>query len=144
MIKQKLKDEQIQALKKGNKLELNVIRYILSQIQNKEIDKRTELTDDEVISVLKRIRNDLKESIEAFQKAGRQELVDEYSKQLEVVVPYLPEEISDEELKTAIKAIIEKNKPVSKAIIGICIKELKSKADPSRIINMLKLLTDKS
>lgn len=141
MIKQKLQDDQVAALKSGEKDKLLVLRYILAQIQNKEIEKRTDLTDDEVISVLKKIAKELKESVGSFEKGGRTDLVSEYKKQLDILTPYLPQELSDEELTKAINELIEKNKDVyeknPKAIIGICMKFLRSKADSSRILAVL-------
>jgi hypothetical protein len=142
MIKQKLQDEQIRAMKAGEKDKVTTIRYILAQIQNKAIEKKDELTDEETVAVLKKIAKELKESIESFEKGGRTDLVEEYKKQLDLVSQYLPEEISDEELKKEVERIINQNKAIydknPKAVIGIAIRELKSKADPSRIIKVLE------
>jgi hypothetical protein len=141
MLKQKLQEDQIIALKSGDHDKLNIIRFIISQIKNKEIEKRSELSDDEVILVLKKIAKELNESISAFEKGNRQDLVEENKKQLTIISQYLPQEISDEELKNEIKRIIQENQDLyqknPKAIIGICIKQLKSKADSSRIIKIL-------
>jgi uncharacterized protein YqeY len=146
MLRQKLQADQIAALKAGEKTKLEILRFILAQIQNKEIEKNPpaggELNDDETISVLKKIAKELKESIEAFEKGGRKDLVEGNKKQLEVVSAYLPAEISDEELKKEIEKIIKENQSVfdanKKAIIGICMKSLKSKADPGRIMKTLQ------
>jgi hypothetical protein len=145
MLRQKLQDDQLAALKTGDKDKLSVLRFIIAQIQNKEIDKNPpaggELNDEETLSVLKKIAKELKESIEAFTKGNRADLIEANKKQLEIVSQYLPAEISDEELKKEIEKIISDNKSVydqnPKAIIGICMKQLKSKADPSRIMAVL-------
>ncbi len=146
MIKQKLQDEQLKALKAGNKEKLSVLRYILAQFKNKEIEKNPptggELSEDEAVVVLKKIAKELKESIDAFAKANRPELVKEYQAQLDIVAPYLPKEISDEELEREIRRIVDANKtlPNPKAIIGICMRELKTKADPARIMKLLNAI----
>lgn len=141
MIVKKLQDEQINSLKSGDKTRLEIIRYILAQIKNKEIDKKGDLTDEEAITVLKKIAKELKESIEASEKGQRDDLASGYQEQLKIVSEYLPAEISDEELKKEIDALIDKNRDLytknPKAIIGICVKELRSKADPSRIMKIL-------
>lgn len=141
MLRQKLQDDQLAALKTGAKDKLSVLRFIIAQIQNKEIDKKSELNDEETLSVLKKIAKELKESIDAFIKGNRADLVEANKKQLEIVSQYLPAEITDEELKKEVKKIISDNKAVyeqnKKAIIGICMKFLKSKADPSRIMKVL-------
>jgi len=141
MLKKKIQDDQITALKAGNRDILNILRFILAQIQNKEIEKKAVLSDEETIVVLKKIAKELKESIDAFEKGGRDDLVIKNKKQLEIVSSYLPAEISDEELKKEVDKIIAENKQVfennPKAIIGICMKSLKSKADPARIMKVL-------
>lgn len=142
MLRQKLQDDQISALKAGDKIKLNVLRFILAQIKNKEIDKKSELDDEETIVVLRKVVKELKESVEAFEKGGRKELVDENKKQLEIASVYLPVEINDKELKKEVEKVIKENQDVfdnnKKAIIGICIKQLKPKADPGRIMKVLQ------
>lgn len=146
MLRQKLQVDQISALKAGEKTRLGVLRFILAQIKNKEIDKRSELSDEEVMVVLRKVIKELKESVEAFEKGGRTELAEDNKKQLEIASVYLPKEISDEELKVEIEKTIKENQTVfdnnQKTIIGICMKQLKSKADPGRIMKTLqKFLT---
>src|SRR3990167_7084050 len=110
MLKQKIYQDQIQALKKHDQEKLSILRYILAQIKNQEIEKKSsqskgglDLTDDETISVLRKNVKELNESIESFKKGGRQDLVLEYQKQLQVVSSYLPKELSDEELEQEIE-----------------------------------------
>jgi len=142
MLRQKLQDDQIAALKSGDKTRLNVLRFILAQIKNKEIDKKSDLNDEEVLIVLRKVIKELKESVEAFEKGERKELAEDSKKQLEIASVYLPAEISDSELKGEIEKVIKENQAVfdnnQKAIIGICMKSLKSKADPGRIMKILQ------
>ena len=145
MIKQTIKQDQIQALKTGDQTRLNILRYILAKIQNQEIAKQKELTDDEVVAILQKQIKEIHESLEAAEKAERQELIAQSKSELEIVFAYLPKQLSDDELKKAIEKIIKDNQELyqknSKAIIGTCIKQLKSKADTSRIISALSSLT---
>ncbi len=142
MLRQKLQDDQIKALKSGDKVSLTVIRFVISQVKNREIEKKSELSDEEVLAVLKKFAKELKESIDAFTKGNRLELVEENKKQLEVVSLYLPKEISDEELAAEMDKILEENKSLvdtnPKAVIGVVMGKLKSKADPGRIMPMLR------
>lgn len=142
MLRQKLQDDQIAALKSGDKTKLGILRFILAQIKNKEIDKKSELNDEETMVVLRKIIKELKESVEAFEKGGRKELAEDNKKQLEVASIYLPAELTDEELKNEIEKVIKDNQTTfdnnQKAIIGICMKALKSKADPGRIMKTLQ------
>ncbi|OGK25292.1 hypothetical protein A3A46_03760 [Candidatus Roizmanbacteria bacterium RIFCSPLOWO2_01_FULL_37_13] len=152
MIKEKIISDQMAALKSHDQQRLSILRYILAQIKNKEIDKKpsntaasrekSDLTEEETISVLRKIAKELHESIEAAKLGKRDDLVLENQKQLEVVTAYLPKELSDEELKKEIEKIIEKNKELydknPKAVIGVCVKALKSKVDPARIVKILQ------
>lgn len=142
MLYEQLQAEQITAMKAKEVLKLQTIREIISKIKNKEIDKGGPLVDEEILEVIKKIKKEILESVESFEKGGRADLVAETKKQLAIVTSYLPAEISDEELKAQITALLEKNKDViaknQKASIGICMKELRSKADSARILAALK------
>lgn len=141
MLRKKLQEDQIQALKTKNQEKLEVLRFLISAIKNKEIEKKSELNDEEIILVIKKIVKEIKESIEAFKKGQRSDLVEKNKKQLEILSFYLPKELSDEELKKEIEKIIQENKNLyeknPKAIIGVCMKTLKTKADSSRILKIL-------
>lgn len=142
MLLQKIQSDQISALKAGQKHRLNTLRYIVAQIKNKEIDKHIELNDAEIIGVLQKVKKELQESIDSYTLGKRDDLVAESKEQMDIVESYLPAELSDDKLKEAISVLIQKNdalyKKNPKSIIGICIKELKSQADPSRIMAVLK------
>ena len=142
MLYEQLQAELITALKTKYTLKLLTVRGIIAQIKNKEIDKGSTLTEDEVITVIKKTKKELLESIESFTKGGRTDLIEESQKQLAIVSTYLPAEIGDVELEKEIKLLIENSKEAiaknPKAIIGICIKELKNKAAPSRILAVLQ------
>ena len=92
--------------------------------------------------VLRKVIKELKESVEAFEKGGRKELADDSKDQLRLPLFIYLLRSSDEELKQEIDKVIKQNQAVfdnnQKAIIGICMKELKSKADPGRIMKALQ------
>jgi uncharacterized protein YqeY len=140
MIKQKIQENIITALKSKDEKTLSVLRYLSSQIHNKEIDKKQDLSNEEVIQLIRKQIKDLKEAILMFQRGDRQDLVCQNQEQIKILSSYLPAELSDEQLKREIKKIIEVNKNICKqnpkALMGICIKTLKSKADPKRIIGL--------
>jgi len=153
MLKQKIFKDQIQALKNHDQEKLSILRYILAQIKNKEIEKKpsesggkSDLTDEETTSVLRKIAKELNESIEAFKKGEREDLVFEYQKQLQVVSSYLPKELSDAELKKEIEKIVRESQDIykknPKAIIGVCVGKLKNKADSSRIVRILQSISN--
>lgn len=146
MIRQKLQQDQITVLKQKNQAKLDVLRYILSQVKDKEIEKNPpaggELNDEETLTVLRKVAKELDESIEFSKKANRSDLAEKSTIELQIVSSYLPPEMLDEDLKKEINRLIKKNKDLyndnPKAIIGVCIKELKSKASPQRIMKILQ------
>ncbi|MCS7093482.1 MAG: GatB/YqeY domain-containing protein [Patescibacteria group bacterium] len=146
MIKKKLQEKQIKALKAGEKVRLSTIRYILSRIKNEEIKKRCELSDDEGIFIIKKIIKELNESIEVFKKGKRDDLVEQAKAQLLVARSFLPPELTDDELREEIKKIIGDNQKIleqdKKAIISICFRQLRSKADSQRIVKILREYVD--
>ncbi|PJC31455.1 hypothetical protein CO051_04120 [Candidatus Roizmanbacteria bacterium CG_4_9_14_0_2_um_filter_39_13] len=142
MIKQTLQKEQIEAMKAKDSFRLQTIRYILAQIKNKEIDSQKELEDQEVVDVLRKETKKLQDSIDAFKSANRNDLVEESQSQMDIILTYLPEEISEDELKIKVQEIIDENKELFEKspnqLIGICVGKLKSIADSSRIARIVQ------
>ena len=77
----------------------DVLRYLRSEVKNAEIEKGRSLTDDEVTQVIQRQIKQRRESIEQFEKGGRQDLVDAEQSQIAILEEYLPPQLSDEELE---------------------------------------------
>ena len=142
MLRQKLQEDQLAALKSGNKEVLEVLRFVIAKVKNQEIEKKAELSDDETVQVLKKVVRELNESKEAAEKGNRQDLIDQNVAQINILTPYLPAELSDEQLGAEIDRLIAANKDLfetnKKAIIGLCMKELRAKADGTRIMKILQ------
>ncbi len=142
MLRQKLQEDQLAALKSGNKEVLEVLRFVIAKVKNQEIEKKAELNDDETVQVLKKVVRELNESKEAAEKGNRQDLIDQNVAQINILTPYLPAELSDEQLGAEIDRLIAANKDLfetnKKAIIGLCMKELRAKADGTRIMKILQ------
>jgi uncharacterized protein YqeY len=146
MLKNQLKNDLLSALKEKNEKKVSILRFVLSRIQKEEIDKQKELTDEETLLILQKIKQELEEAKEAAQKAKREDLEVKANEELNIILPYLPKPLSDEELKEEIQKIIEKNKNLwqknPKSLIGICIKALKTKAETKRIIETINSLRE--
>ena len=142
MLRQKLQDDQLKALKSGDKEVLEILRFVIAMVKNQEIEKKEELNDEETLVVLKKVVRELNESKDAAVQANRNDLVDQNEKQITVLKPYLPQELTDDELEKEIQTVLDNNKELfesnKKAIIGICMKELRSKADGTRIMKLLQ------
>jgi len=141
MTTQQLQAQQIQAMKSRDTVRPQVIRDIVSQIKNKEIAVGHTLAEDEITTVIQKIKKEVLESIESFTKGNRTDLVAEAKKQLEIVCSFLPPELTDEQLKEEITTILNTNSSIitqnPKAAIGLCMKQLGGKAESSHIMTAL-------
>lgn len=99
MLRQKIQENLIRALKEKDEKTLSILRFLMAQIKNKEIDKKQLLTDEEIVAILKKQVKELSEAKTLFQKGGRADLVSQNEEQIKILSAYLPQEISDEELK---------------------------------------------
>ena len=106
-LKQRIDQDSKEALKTKDSLRLNVLRMIRSDIRYKEIEKRSELSDDDVISVLSSSIKKRKDSIEQFEKGGRDDLASKEKMELEVISKYMPDQLTDEELNKIITQAIK-------------------------------------
>ena len=93
------------AMKSGDKFKLSVLRMLKSALQLDSISKKHELNDDEVMSVIKKQVKTRKDSIEEFKKYGKDEEVTKLEQEIEILNAYLPEEMTEEEIRGAQKKI---------------------------------------
>lgn len=141
MLKSKIQEDLNNALRNRETEKLETLRLLMSEIKNSEIDSKRELTDEEVLSVIKKSVKKLNEAADMFAKGGRQDLVDQNATQSTFLSVYLPAQLSDEELQVKVKQLIADNQALydanPKALIGIAMKNLSSEADPQRIMKAL-------
>ena len=105
-VKAKMEADLKSAMKAGDVTARETLRFTLAAIKNAEIDKRAPLNDVEELDVLKTQAKRRVDSIEQYQAAGRTDLVDRESAQLEVLKRYMPVEMSDEELAALVQSIV--------------------------------------
>ncbi len=142
MLRDTIQQDMHAALKAKETKKLNVLRGVLSQVKNVEIDKHADLTDEEVVGVIRKQIKIINESIEMFTKGGRADLVDENKQELSILSAYLPAEMSEEDLEKKVQEVLDKNKdnPNRGILIGIVIRELKGLADSGRIAVLVNKL----
>ena len=130
------------AMKAQDKLKLSVIRMVKSSIQMEELNKKRELTDEEVIDVISKQIKTRKDSINEFTKGGRNDLVEATSKEIEILSAYLPEQLSNEELDKIIDKVFDEVKPESPKDMGKVMKAVtplvRGKADMGMVSNIIK------
>jgi uncharacterized protein YqeY len=137
MIK-KLKTDLTTYLKAKDMEKLNVVRGILNEINIRDM-KNIKINDEEIIKVLRSEIKKRKESIESFEKGGRQDLIEKEKKEISVIKQYLPAEMSDEELFNKVKAIadafVDKNFGI---VMKATIIAINGQADGKRISTLVK------
>ena len=145
MLKQQLQEELKQSMLARDILKTSVIRMILSAINYYEINKGGagyEASEEDVMSVLQKEAKQRKDSIDQFQKAGRQELVDKETAELKLLEVYLPEQMSEEEIKKLVIETISQTgaKPPADMgkVMGVLMPKTKGKADGSLVSKIVR------
>ena len=130
------------ALKSGDKFTLSVLRMLKSEfIVESRKGTLHELTDEEVLKVIKKQVKTRKDSIEEYKKYNKLETVKELEHEIEILNKYLPQEMSEEEIKKVIDLVFEEVKPTSMKDMGNLMKIISSKitnADMSLVSKIVK------
>lgn len=107
MLKQQILQDFKQALKTKNAIEVSVLRMLQSAIKNAEVaKKRQELTDEKILKIIKQQTRQRQDSISQFQKGKRLDLVEKEKKELQILQKYLPEQMSESQIREIVKKII--------------------------------------
>ena len=129
----RLSEDMKQAMKNKDKLKLSVIRMVRSAIKNAEIESKSTLSDDEVITVLNRELKQRRDSLQEFKNAGREDLVEGLLSEIEILQQYLPEQLTEQELKDIIQSVINEVGATSKKdmgkVMGALIPKINGRAD---------------
>lgn len=134
----------VKALKAKDKETVSTLRFFLSAVKNKEKDLRREIRDDEVQAVALAQVKQRHDSIEQFEKGGRQDLADKERAELEILKDYIPEQLSEDALRNIVKAAItetgaETMKDMGKLMKAVMAKA-KGKADGKAVSAIVKEL----
>ena len=102
-----LQEELKIAMKAGEKAKMMGLRNIIGKIKTAQIDKGETLTDEESSKILKTAAKQLKESIDQYQKGGREDLAEKEAFELTLLEKYLPEQLSEEHIRQTVKNIVK-------------------------------------
>lgn len=134
------------ALKQREREKVSTLRFLISALKNKAIEKKLEkskfLPDDEVIRIIKTQLKQIKESIEEFEKGERLELKKQHEREAEILRQYLPEEMSEREIEAIIRKQIEQFGKAAVGdlgkVMGAVMKEVGDRADGARVREMVQ------
>jgi len=130
------------SMKGGNKKRLGVIRLMLAAIKQIEVDERIELDNDRIITVLDKMAKQRRESITQFDKAGRDDLTAIEQAELEIILEYLPEALSEAEINDLVEQSIAATGAATiqdmGKLMGMLKPQLQGRADMGKVSQLIK------
>jgi len=143
-LKTRINEDVKTAMRAKDKPRLGTLRLITAAIKQKEVDERIDPNDDQIITILEKMLKQRKDSIEQFEKAGRDELVAQEKFEVEIIQVYMPEQFSDDEIEQFIKEAITASGAESMKDMGKVMGPLKAKlagrADMGAVSGKIKAL----
>lgn len=131
-----------EAMKAKDTFKLSVLRMLKSSLKNEEINKKSTLTDEEVLMVIKKQVKTRKDSKKEYEGYNRLDLAEDLQKEIDILQTYLPEELSDEEIEKIVTDTIKEINPDGIKGMGLVIKEISSKygtrADMGKVSKLVK------
>lgn len=143
-LKQQLLNDYKEAMKSGNQAKKETVNLVRAAIKQREVDKRVVIEDDaEIVSIIKKQVKMRTDALDDFVKAGRDDLIEAYNNEIEVLKAYLPEEMSYDAVLAEVKKIaedsgLERNMKSMGAMMKSVMAELKDKADGSMVSKAVK------
>ena len=138
----KIKEDIVKALKEKDTLKLQTLRGIKGEVDLEHINKKVEINDDLVITVLSRGIKTRRESITEFEKGNREDLIEKTQNEINLLQTYLPAQLTDEEINKVLDDAFNKVNPTSSKEMGLIMKEvtplLKGKADMGKVSALIK------
>lgn len=139
---EKLEKDMIEAMKNKDKDKLTVIRMVKASLKQEQIDHKKEINDDLLIDVVNKQVKMRKDSITEFEKGNRQDLIDKTQSEIDILMNYLPEQLSEEEVEKIIDEIFSEINPTGQQDMGKIMKEanakLKGKADMKNVSTIIR------
>ena len=124
---EKISNDLVTAMKEKDTFKLSVLRMLKSALKNEEINKKSALTDDEVLAVIKKQVKTRKDSKAEYESYNRLDLADGLEKEIKILSEYLPEELSEMEINKIIEDTINEIKPDGMKGMGLVIKSISAK-----------------
>ena len=113
-----IQDDMYSAMKAGEKDTTKTLRTTLAKLKDKQIEKKDELSEEEIIKIIQTLVKQRKESIELFTKGGRDELADIEKNEINLLTNYLPQMISEEDIKNIVEDVINEVSATSLSDMG--------------------------
>ena len=125
MLKEKLLEDLKNCMKEKNVVRKNVIQMVRAAILQVEKDKHIELSDDQIIDIIAKESKKRKDSLEDYERSGREDLIKEIKEEIEILAEYLPKQLSIEEVEEIVKEVIKNGRKKQKNIFRRYLKKYK-------------------
>ncbi|WP_347298599.1 GatB/YqeY domain-containing protein [Dolosigranulum savutiense] len=130
------------AMKAKDKAKLKTIRMLKASLQNEKLAKQDDLTEQEELDILAREKKQRLDSLQEFKQVGRDDLVDEVEEELAIVAEYLPEPLSDDEVKEIVQSVIDSVNASGMQdmgkVMGAVMPKVKGRADGNFVSEVVK------
>ena len=141
-LKQRINDDVKTSMRNQDRERVATLRMIMAAIKQKEVDERIELDDSQVLAVLDKMAKQHRDSIEQFSQAGRDDLVEKENTELQVVLEFMPAQLTEGELEQMIQEAIDETgaagmKDMGK-VMGLLKPRVQGKADMGKVSSMVK------
>ena len=144
MLKEKLLEDLKDAMKTKNVNKKNAVQMVRTEILQIEKDKGIEVSDEQILGIVAKEVKTRKDAIAEYEQANREDLIEKANEEIKALEEYLPKQLTDEELVTEVKKVIEKLNATSMKDMGPVMKEAKAtigaQADGKRINEVVKSL----
>jgi len=141
-LKEKLIEDLKSSMKDKDTIRKNTITMIRAAIKQKEVDERIQLDDDGIIEIISKQLKEKKNVIDDFKRGQRQDLVEQTEKEMEILLEYLPKQLSEEDIRRIVMETVKEVNASSMKDIGLVMKsvmpKLKGKADGSTVNKIVK------
>lgn len=141
-LKEKLMEDLKSSMKSKDTIRKNTITMIRAAIKQKEVDERIELDDQGVIEIISKQLKEKKSVIEDFKKGQRQDLVEQTEKEMEILLEYLPKQLSEDDIREIVMETVKEVNASSMKDMGLVMKsvmpKVKGKADGNTVNKIVK------
>lgn len=142
MLESKIQSDTLMAMKNSDKFKVSVLRMLKSAIQAEKINAKNELTDENIIAIIKKQVKQRTDSILEYEKYNRPDMVETLKQEIKILEEYLPKQLSEEETKEAVKKIMSNYPDATIKDMGKIMKEasssLGSVADMSEVSKLIR------
>lgn len=144
MLKEKLLNDLKESMKNKNLIRKNTIQMIRAAILQVEKDKQIELTEEQVVEIIAKETKKRKDAQIEFEKSGREDLINQNNEEIAILSEYLPKQLSEEEIETIVKKVIEETGATTMKDMGTVMKKSKEQigatADGKTVSEIVKKL----